>query len=114
MNSVKLPNGKIGRRIMNICEIVGYDSLTDSFNIVEAFHWEEDKDEHVFTGNESSYVLEHKIAPLLGISPREKTKVYTELNKRAGILEKLHKQQNVTGFYEILEVLNKAQREGLF
>lgn len=57
MNAVKLPNGKIGRRIMNISEIVGYDSPSDSFNIVEAFHWEEDKDEFSFTGIEIDLLI---------------------------------------------------------
>ena len=36
------------------------------------------------------------------------------MERRAKILEKLHKEKGVTGFYEVLDVLNKAQKEGLF
>ncbi len=47
--------------------------------------------------------------------PRNKRQqIYAEVDKRAKILARLHKEQKVTGFYEILEVLGKAQREGLF
>ncbi|AKG54241.1 Flagella-related protein FlaI [Dehalogenimonas sp. WBC-2] len=114
MNMVKLRNGKYARRITSIAEIAGYDSLSDSFNIVEVFRWDEVTDKFNFTGHMSSYILEYKIAPRLGFSSTKKTKVYDELNKRANILEKLHRDQNITGFYEILSVLGKAQREGLF
>jgi len=36
------------------------------------------------------------------------------LERRARILEKLHKDKGVTNFYELLNVLAKAQQEGLF
>ena len=62
----------------------------------------------------SSFMLENKIAPRLGIPSQRKSKIYAEVDKRASILEKLHRDQKVTGFYEILDVLGKAQREGLF
>jgi archaeal flagellar protein FlaI len=114
MGLVKLPNGKMGRRVTNVSEIVGWDSFAQSFNIVEAFRWEEATDNFDFTGYMTSYILENKIAPRLGISSNKKQKIYDELEKRARVLAKLHKDKGVTGFYEVLEVLNKAQREGLF
>lgn len=114
MEMVKLPNGKFGRRVIGISEIVGWDSFSKSFNIVDAFRWNEATDSFDFTGYRTSYVLESKIAPMLGISPRNHQKIYSELEKRANVLAKLHKEKGVKGFYEVLEVLNKAQREGLF
>jgi flagellar protein FlaI len=114
MNTVKLPSKQYGRRITSISEIVGYDSLSDSFNIVEVFRWDEETDSFIFSGNMASFILENKIAPRLGIASNNKAKVYAELQKRARILERLHKEQQVTGFYEVLEVLGKAQKEGLF
>jgi flagellar protein FlaI len=113
-SSVKLPNGKRGRRITGINEIVGYDPPTESYNIVESFHWDEAIDRYEFTGYMTSYILEHKIAPRLGIPSTKKRRIYAEIDRRAKILEKLHKEQGVTGFYEILDVLSKAQRQGLF
>ncbi len=111
---VKLPNGKMGRRVTGIAEIAGYDPVQDSFTFIESFHWNESKDTFEFPGHMTSYVLENKIAPRLGIPTRKKQRIYAELDRRAKILEKLHKEQEVTGFYEVLDVLSKAQREGLF
>jgi flagellar protein FlaI len=114
MGMVKLPNGKIGRRVTGVSEIVGWDPFSQTFNIVDAFRWEEATDTFDFTGFMTSYVLENKIAPKLGISSNKKQKIYDELEKRARVLAKLHKEKGVTNFYDVLEVLNKAQREGLF
>ncbi len=114
MAAVKLPNGKVGRRVLSISEICGYDSTTESFDIIEAFHWDEDVDKFSFPGYMTSNILERKIAPRLGIPSNKRTQVYTQLERRAKILEKLHKEQHITDFYQLLEVLGKAQREGLF
>ncbi|MDD5189764.1 MAG: type II/IV secretion system ATPase subunit [Dehalococcoidales bacterium] len=113
-SQVRLPNGKNGRRITGINEIVGYDPVFDSFTFVESFHWDEATDKFEFTGNMSSYILENKIAPKLGYPTHQKRRIYAELERRAKILQKLHKEMGVTGFYEVLEVLGRAQREGLF
>ena len=114
MNMVKLRDGKYARRVTGIAEITGYDSLSDSFNVVEVFRWDEMTDKFIFTGYMASYILEYKIAPRLGFSSTKKVKVYDELNKKANILEKLHRDQKITDFYQILSVLGKAQRDGLF
>ena len=111
---VKLPNGKAGRRVTSINEIVGYDPTYDSFTFVEAFHWDEITDTFEFTGYMSSYILENVIAPKLGIPSRSKQRIYSEVERRTKILQKLHKEEGISGFYEILEVLAKAQREGYF
>ena len=113
-SAVKLPNGKTGRRVTSINEIVAYDPVFDSFTFVEIFHWNEETDVFEFTGYMTSMVLENKVAPRMGISTTKKQRIYAELDRRAKILEKLHKEQKVTGFYEILAVLGRAQRQGLF
>jgi len=113
-SAVKLPDGKRGRRITGISEIVGYDSILDSFTFTESFQWNPITDNFEFTGYMTSYILEEKIATRMGIPVNKKRRIYAELDRRARILEKLHKEQGVTGFYEILEVLGRAQREGLF
>jgi flagellar protein FlaI len=113
-SQVKLPNGRTGRRVTSIAEIVNYDPVLDSFSFVESFKWDQEKDIFEFTGYMTSYVLEYKIAPKLGIPDHKKQQVYTEVERRAVILNKLHKERKVTGFYDVLAVLSKAQREGLF
>ncbi len=111
---VKLPTGKTGRRITSINEIVGYDPVYDSFTFVEAFHWDESTDTFSFTGYMTSYILENVIAPKMGIPSRKKQRIYSEIDRRTKILEKLHREEGITNFYEVLEVLAKAQKEGYF
>jgi len=111
--AVKLPSGKTGRRMTSINEIVGYDPVTQSFNFVEVFRWDPVTDNFLFTGEGNSYLLEQKIAPKLGIPPHKKRRIYADVERRAKILEKLN-EQGVKNFYDLLKVLAKAQREGLF
>ena len=66
-SAVKLPNGKKGRRIMSISEIVGYDPASKSFSFVEVFRWDPIRDQFLFPGEMNSYLLEQKIAPRRGI-----------------------------------------------
>ncbi len=113
-SAVRLPDGKIGRRALSINEIVGYDPPSDSFSFIEMFRWNPVDDTFEFVGNMNSYLLEQKIALKRGIPKHKKRQIYGELERRAKILEKLHKEQKVVGFYELLQVLAKAQREGLF
>jgi flagellar protein FlaI len=112
-SAVKLPSGKVGRRMISICEIVGYDTVTQAFTFVEIFKWESTTDTFHYSGGGNSYLMEQKIAPKLGIPTSEKKRIYAEIDRRAKILEQLHKK-GVTGFYELLAVLAKAQREGRF
>lgn len=112
MGIVRLPNGQTARRLTSIAEIVSWDPITQSFNITEAFRHDEATDTFEFNGYMTSYIMEFKIAPMLGIPANQITRVYAELKRRAAIMETLHKQKGVTGFYEVLEVLGKAQREG--
>ena len=114
---VRLPDGKEGRRVMSINEIVGYDSSSDSFSFIEVFRWNPTQDVFEFSGYMNSYLLEEKIAMMRGIPPTKKRTIYDELNRRATILRKLHTQQKskpVDDFYELYKVLAQAYRQGIF
>lgn len=113
-SAVKLPNGKTGRRAISINEIVGYDASSDAFSFMEVFRWDPIADKFEFQGYMNSYLLEQKIAPRRGIPAHEKKRIYQELENRAKVLEKLHKERGITNFYELLTVLAKAQHQGLF
>jgi flagellar protein FlaI len=112
-SAVRLPSGKLGRRILSINEIIGYDLSSDSFSFVEAFRWNPAEDSFEFTGNMNSYLLENRVAPRRGLTQKNKRQIYNELDKKAAILEKLQ-QQSTTDFYDLYQLLAKAQREGLF
>jgi flagellar protein FlaI len=113
-SQVRLPSGKMGRRITGINEIVSYDPVIDSFTFMEVFGWDETKDQFKFTGYMSSYMLENVIAPRMGIPTKKKQRIYSELDKRARILKRLHEEEKITDFYQVLDVLSKAIREGYF
>jgi flagellar protein FlaI len=113
-NAVKLPNGKPGRRATSISEIVGYDSLSNTFSYVEVFRWNPAIDTFEFVGRRNSYLLEDKIAIKRGIPPDKKMQIYSLVERRARILERLHKERGVRDFYELLKVLAKAQQERIF
>ncbi|UCB42628.1 MAG: type II/IV secretion system ATPase subunit [Dehalococcoidales bacterium] len=113
-NAVKLPNGKNGRRACSISEIVSYDPPSESFNYVEVFRWDPATDEFNFVGSRNSYLLEDRIAIRRGIPADRKWEIYALLDRRARILERLHKDRGVTNFYELLNVLAKAQEQKLF
>ena len=110
---VRLPNGKDGRRVMSVNEIVGYDSASDSFSFIEIFRWNPVTDAFEFTGYMNSYLLEEKIALVRGIPPNEKRKIYDELTRRTNILKRLN-ERKVTDFYELYQVLSQAYRQGVF
>ncbi len=112
-SAVKVPGGQMGRRMLSISEIVGYDAAKQSFLFVDVFRWDSVTDKFEFTGDNNSYLLEYKIAPKMGIPPHKVRQIYTLLERRAKILEKLNKQ-GVKNFYDLLNVIAKAQKENLF
>ena len=112
-SALRLPDGRIGRRALSISELVGYDSASDSFSFVEVFRWDSVTDTFEFIGNMNSYLLEQRIALARGIPEHKKRQIYAELERRARILQKLH-EQGVTDFYELLAVLARAQRQGIY
>ena len=112
-SSVRLPNGKTGRRIVGISEITQYDPTSDSFSYVEIFKWDPITDRHEFVGFQNSYLLEQAIAPKRGLPANDKRMIYAELEQRASSLANIHRS-GITDFYELYNVLCKAYREGLF
>jgi flagellar protein FlaI len=113
ISAVKLANGKSARRILSVNELFGFDPVTDSFAFAEVFHWNPETDSYEFTGYMNSYLLENKIAVKRGIPPNKRRVMYQEVERRAKVLEKLHRS-GVKDFYELYQVLAKAKRQGLF
>ena len=112
-SSVRLPDGRDGRRILGISEIVGYDSASDSFSYIEVFRWNPSNDTFEFTGHMNSYLLEEIIAFKMGLPPTKKRDIYNELTRRSTILRRMS-EQGITGFKDVYQVLAKAYREGVF
>lgn len=111
-SAVKLPNGKTGRRAVSISEIVGFDPQSNSFSFVEMFRWDPVTDSFEFVGYRNSYILEQKIAYKRGIPTNRRWEIYDQLERRASILRKLHKE-GFTGYYELFRVIAQAQQQHL-
>ena len=111
--AVRGPDGSTVRRVTSVNEIVSYDSTDNAFSFVTAFRWKSDDDTFEFPGNMNSYLLEQKIAPKRGIPENKARTIYTDLRKRAAILEKLHKRGGVNGFDKLFAVIAEAYKQGL-
>jgi flagellar protein FlaI len=111
-SAVKRPTGETVRRMLSINELVGYNPETQGFSFVEMFHWDPVTDTFEFTGKGASYILENKIATMLGIPENKKGEIYDEVEKRAQILERLHKA-GYTGFTDLFNMLTKVKKQGL-
>ncbi len=111
-SAVRRPDGSMVRRQLAVSELVGYDAESGGFSFVEVFTWDPVTDTHEFTGKGSSFLLESKIATMLGIPEHKKAQIYMEVEKRAKILERLHKA-GYTDFIELHNMLTKLKKQGL-
>ncbi|MCX8182687.1 MAG: type II/IV secretion system ATPase subunit [Candidatus Methanomethyliaceae archaeon] len=106
-SSVKSPKtGKFERRVTGICEVIGIDPVEKSYNFIEIFSWDPVTDKHTFRGVGNSYLLEYKIAPMKGLSPRDARKIYNELDLRSYIIDKLI-EMNVMDYYDVYAAISK-------
>lgn len=110
--AVRLPNGKMGRRVLGVNEIVGYDPPSDSFSYIEVFRWDPVEDKHEFVGRLNSFLLEQKVAQRRGLPPNKKRQIYAELDRRATALERVHKS-GLTNFYDLFGFFSRASRRGV-
>jgi len=111
-SAVKRPDGETVRRMLSINELVGYDPETQGFSFMAAFIWDPATDTFTFTGKGSSYLLENKIATMLGIPENRRADIYDEVDKRARILERLHKA-GYTQFWDLFHMTTKIRKQGL-
>jgi flagellar protein FlaI len=111
-SAVRLPNGKLGRRILSINELIGYDSGADAFSFIETYRWNSHNDTFEATGTMNSYLLEQKIAPRRGIDPQNKRAIYEEVDRRARLFERLLTAGR-TNFFDLYQAFSQARRQGV-
>jgi len=76
------------------------------------FQWDPVTDTFIWTGKGSSFLLENKIATMLGIPEHKRSEIYFEVEKRAKILERLH-NAGYTGFWDLYHMMTKIKKQGL-
>ena len=111
-SAVKRPDGQLVRRMISCNELVGFNPETQGFTFVQMFTWDPVSDTFIWTGKGSSYLLENKIATMLGIPDSRKAEIYLEVEKRAKILERLHKAGYVK-FWDLFHMMTKIKKQGL-
>lgn len=111
-SAVKRPDGQLVRRMISCNELVGFNPETQGFTFVEMFTWEPITDTFIWSGKGSSYLLENKIATMLGMPENKKSEIYLEVEKRAKILERLHKA-GYTKFWDLFTMMTKIKKQGL-
>lgn len=112
-SAVRAPDGSTVRRVVSVNEIVDYDSASNTFSFITAFRWKAEDDTFEFPGDMNSYLLEQKIAAKRGIPESKRRTIYSELRKRAAILEKLHKRGGSSSFDKLFAVISEAHKQGL-
>ncbi len=101
--------GRALRRVLSVEEILGYSTELGGVMTQSVFVWDPLRDEHVFRGLNNSYILEEKIAPLLGYSdPR---KIYDDLFLRAKVIKKMI-SHNMFRYRDVVKVLFDFQKYG--
>ncbi len=102
--------GKSLRRVLSVEEIIGYSEELGGVMTKAVFVWDPLRDEHIFRGLNNSYILEEKIAPLLGYAdPR---KVYNDLFLRAKIIRKMI-EHNIFRYRDVVKIIQDFQKFGV-
>ena len=102
--------GKRLRRVLSIDEIEGYNKVADGIMSRKAFEWNSVDDTHMFKSNRNSYILEQRIAPLMGLeNPAD---IYDEFDRRKHILDRMI-EEKIFDYYEVVQFIWTFYREGV-
>ncbi|MCB9362133.1 type II/IV secretion system ATPase subunit [Candidatus Woesearchaeota archaeon] len=101
---------RLVRRVTSVSEIERYYSEENKVITRKVFLWDPNKDEHRFTGYYNSFILEKKIAAMLGLTdPKD---IYKELELRKKILETMV-EEKILNYYKVFDVIKKFSIGGL-
>ncbi len=102
--------GHFVRRVLSITEIERYYDAEKKVITREVFSWDPVNDVHRFRGLYNSYILEKKIAAILGY--QDTREIYKELELRTRIIQKMIENQ-VFDYFAVWDLLKKFHEEGL-
>ncbi len=102
-------NGKLMRRCVSIDEIEGYNREVDGIMARRAFDWKSESDDHVFTANKNSFILEEKIAKNAGYV--DTAEIYDEYELRKQILTRMVEEE-IFDYYDVVQSIWSFYRNG--
>lgn len=97
-------DGHMLRRVLDVTEIERFYAPTKQVVTRQVFDWEPTEDKHNFRGMYNSYVLEQKIARMLGMT--DTREIYKELFKRSKIL-KLFVKHKIFNYFDVWDILKR-------
>lgn len=103
-------HGHFVRRVLSVTEIERYYDVENKMITRQVFNWEPSKDNHRFRGMFNSFILEQKIARMLGYE--DLRDIYKDLALRKKILQKMvdHK---IFNYFDVWDVFTKYKSEGI-
>ncbi|HKU49144.1 MAG TPA: type II/IV secretion system ATPase subunit, partial [Nitrososphaera sp.] len=110
--AVQGKDGKPVRRVLSINEIVGYNSGADSVMFIPVFTWDPATDQVTYRGKGSSNLFLTKILLKRGLSRKDESSLYDELELRAKILDTMIKKK-IFQYYDVYDRIVKANEIGL-
>jgi len=102
--------GKKIRRVLSVDEIEGYNKEVDGIMSRKAFEWNAVDDIQVFKANRNSFILERRIAPMMGLD--DPMTIYDEYDTRKHILERMV-EEKIFDYYEFVQFIWTFYREGI-
>jgi archaeal flagellar protein FlaI len=98
------------RRVLSITELERYYAPENKMVTRQVFEWDPVNDKHLFRGLFNSYVLETKIARMLGM--QDTRLIYKELEQRRKVIEKMI-ELKIFNYFEVWELIKKYHYGGL-
>ncbi len=102
-------DGKFIRRCLSLSELERYYAPEDKIITREVFTWNSIHDTHLFRGLFNSYILEQKIAKILGY--KDPRLIYNEMDIRTKILERMIEEE-IFDYNEVWEVIKAYHYKG--
>jgi flagellar protein FlaI len=103
-------HGHFVRRVLSLTEIERYYDVENKMITRTVFNWDPATDLHAFRGMFNSYILEKKIALMLGYE--DTREIYKDLELRKRILEKMV-ENKIFNYFDVWNVIAKYHTEGV-
>ncbi len=102
-------HGHFVRRVLSLTEIERFYDVENKMITRQVFNWDPARDQHMFRGLYNSYVLEKKVALMLGYE--DTREIYKDLDLRRRILEKMV-ENKIFNYFDVWNVISKYHTEG--
>jgi flagellar protein FlaI len=104
--------GNLVRRVIEVDELIDIDPVSNDVVYIPVFTYDVVRDQIVFSGKGTSYLLENKIAMRRGIDRKNVGKLYEEMRMRASFLDLLV-EKKVFNYFDVWDYILKARAKGL-